>query len=65
MIISKGIIHKISKVAELENPPQAERYNFLDEQPTLMDLVLPGTGDKFSDDFACALKVLSGERDFA
>ena len=63
--MSKGIIHKISRVAELENPPLAERHNFSDEQPTLADLVLPGTGYKFSDGFACVLRVLSGERDFA
>jgi hypothetical protein len=29
------------------------------EQPTLADLVLPGTGHTFSDEFACLLKVLS------
>jgi len=30
------------------------------EQPTLADLVLPGTGHAFSDEFACLLNVLSG-----
>jgi hypothetical protein len=64
--MGKGIIHNISKVAELENPaPQVERHNFSDEQPTVADLVLPGTGYKFSDEFACVLGVLGGERDFA
>ena len=63
--MSKGIVHKISKVAELENPPLAERHNVSDEQPTVADLVLPGTGYKFSDEFAGVLRVLSGERDFA
>ena len=63
--MTKGIIHKITKVAEVESPPLAERHNFSDEQPTLADLVLPGTGYKFSDEFACVLRVLSGERDFA
>lgn len=29
------------------------------EQPTLADLVLPGTGHTFSDEFACLLRVLS------
>ena len=28
------------------------------ELPTLADLVLPGTGQKFSDEFACMLRVL-------
>ena len=61
--MSKGIIHNISKVAELENPARAERQNV--SEPTLADLVLPGTGYKFSDEFACLLRVLGGERDFA
>jgi hypothetical protein len=63
--MSKGIIHKISKGGELENPALAERRNFSDEQPTVADLILPGTGYKFSDEFACVLRVLGGERDFA
>jgi hypothetical protein len=29
------------------------------EQPTLADLVLPGTGHTFSDEFACLLRILS------
>ena len=65
MIMSKGSIYKISRVAELENPRVAERHNFSDEQPTVADLVLPGTGYKFSDEFGHVLRVLSGERDFA
>ena len=28
------------------------------EQPTLADLVLPGSGHSFSDEFACLLRVL-------
>jgi hypothetical protein len=32
------------------------------ELPTLADLVLPGTGHKFSDEFACLLKMLGEER---
>ena len=63
--MNKGIIHNISKVAELENPTQLEGKIFSDEQPTVADLVLPGTGYKFSDEFACMLGVLAGERDFA
>jgi hypothetical protein len=63
--MSKGIIHNIGTVAQLENPARAERQNVLDEQPTAADLVLPGTGYKFSDEFGCLLRVLGGERDFA
>jgi len=63
--MSKGIIHEVSKLAELENPARViERQNVLDEQPTVADLVLPGTGYKFSDESACLLRVLS-RRDFA
>jgi hypothetical protein len=51
--MSKGIMHNISKVAKLEDPARAERQNISDEQPTVADLVLPGTGYKFSDEFAC------------
>jgi hypothetical protein len=64
-LMSEGIMLNISKVAELENPARVERHNFSDERPTLADLVLPGTGYKFSDEFACVLRVLGGEIDFA
>ena len=63
-VMSKGIIHNIGKVAELENPARVERHSFSDEQPTVADLVLPGTGCNFSDEFACVLGALGGERDF-
>ena len=59
--MSKGIIHNISKVAKLENPVRVERHNLSDEQPTVADLLLPGTGYKFSDEFACLLIKLGGE----
>jgi hypothetical protein len=61
--MNKGIIHNIGKIAELENPARVEEHNFSGEQPTVADLVLPGTGYKFSDEFACLLRVLGGERD--
>ena len=63
--MSKGIIHNISKVAELKNPVPAENHNLSYEQPTVADLVLPGTGYKFSDEFTCVLGTLGGERDSA
>jgi len=63
--MSQGIIHNISKAAELKDPVRVERHNFSDEQPTVADLVLPGTGHKFSDEFAWLLGVLAGEGDFA
>jgi hypothetical protein len=61
--MSKGIIYNTSKVAELEDPVGVEKHTFSDEQPTVADLVLPGTGYKFSDEFACMLRVLGEERD--
>ena len=63
--MSKGIIHNIRQAAEPENTARAERQNVSDEQPSLTDLVLPGTGYKFSDEFASLLRVLSGERERA
>ena len=57
--MSKRIIH------HLENPAQAEEQHFSDERVTVTDLVFPGTGYKFSDEFACVLRVLAAERDFA
>ena len=59
--MSKGIIHNLSKVAEFETPARAQRQNASDEQPTVADLVLPGTGYKFSDEFGCLLRVLGEE----
>lgn len=63
--MSKGIIHNIGKVVELDNPAQADEQNVSDEQPTVADSVLPGSGYKFSDEFACMLGVLGPERDLA
>ena len=63
--MSKGIIHKIDGVAELEISMRAHDQNVSGEQPTVADLVLPGTGHKFSDEFACLLRALGGEREFA
>ena len=62
--MSKGIIHKIRQAAEPDTA-RAERHNVSDEQPSLADLVLPGTGYKFSDEFASFLRVLGGERECA
>jgi hypothetical protein len=59
--MSKGIIHTIRKAAEVETAEPFQRLNLSDEQPTVADLVLPGTGYKFSDEFACFLRVLGGE----
>jgi hypothetical protein len=62
-VMSKGIIHNVIQVGELENPARVESHSLSDEQPTVADLVLPGTGYRFSDEFACVLRVLGAERD--
>lgn len=63
--MSTGIIHRISKVAELGTPKWRRIQNASDELPTVADLVLPGTGHSFSDEFACLLRVLGGETESA
>ena len=56
--MSKAIIDSIGKVGNAES---FRRSGISDEQPTVADLILPGTGYSFSDEFACLLKVLGGE----
>ena len=62
--MSRGIIqaalrnNKLFFRLEIRELSQPQR-EALSEQPTLADLVLPGTGQKFSDEFACRLSVLS------
>jgi hypothetical protein len=63
--MSQGIIHNMTRVAGAGNPERRELELASGEQPTLADLVVPGTGYTFSDEFARLLTVLSGERDFA
>ena len=63
--MSKGIIQSINEVAKLEKWKPFQRLNISDEQPSLADLALPGTGYTFSDEFACLLRVLGGERESA
>ena len=59
--MSKGILQAVSKVAEIDNPEPFERLDISAEQPTVADLVLPGTGYKFSDEVAAMLNLLGGE----
>ena len=56
--MSKAIIDSIGRIGNAES---FQRSSISDEQPTVADLVLPGTGYSFSDEFACLLKVLGGE----
>lgn len=60
-MISKGIIDGIGRVGGAGDAESSQRSRISDEQPTIADLVLPGTGYSVSDEFACLLKVLGGE----
>lgn len=59
--MDKGIIQSIGKAADVGGTEPFQRLKISDEQPTVADLVLPGTGYKFSDEFAYFLRVLGGE----
>lgn len=63
--MSKGIIHNMTRVTGVGDPEWREIQLVSEEQPTLADLVLPGSGHTFSDEFAGLLTRLGGERDFA
>lgn len=54
--MSTGIFQ--NKLADLEL--SVVQNELSSEQPTVADLVLPGTGYKFSDEFARLLNVLGG-----
>jgi len=62
--MSRGIIHAALENNEMFSPLDARELSrpereMSSEQPTLADLVLPGTGHTFSGEFACLLRVLS------
>ena len=62
--MSVGILHKIGSLAQLETPGWVPNPNLSDEQPTILDLVLPGSSNRFSEEFACLLRLLSGDEHF-
>jgi len=58
-----GIIQSAkSKNLGLEMQEYSQAAGETSELPTLADLLLPGTGFKFSDEFACLLRLLGEER---
>ena len=58
-----GIIRSAkSKYLGLDMREHSPNVNETSELPTLADLVLPGTGHNFSDEFACLLRLLGEER---
>lgn len=61
--MSTGIFHSLEKLAELEiRVSSAVQGESASEQPTVGDLVLPGSGYSFSDEFASLLNVLGGAK---
>lgn len=58
-----GIIRKANtKYLGLRMQEYSQAAEENSELPTLADLVLPGTGHGFSDEFACLLRLLGEER---
>jgi len=58
-----GIIHGVkSKYSGVDMRERSQAVDETSEFPTLADLLLPGTGYKFSDEFACLLRLLGEER---
>jgi hypothetical protein len=62
--MSRGIIQAALENNEMFSRLDARELSLAQrevssEQPTLADLVLPGTGHTFSDEFACLLRILS------
>jgi hypothetical protein len=51
-----------SKYSGLDIRERSHGVEETSELPTLADLLLPGTGYKFSDEFACLLRLLGEER---
>jgi len=58
-----GIIQNAnSKYLGLEIRERSQGSEEASELPTLADLLLPGTGYKFSDEFECLIRLLGEER---
>jgi hypothetical protein len=61
--MSPGIFQHLHKIADLETrESSAVQSEPSSEQPTVADLVVPGTGYNFYDEFACFLNVLDGAK---
>jgi len=59
----RGIIRSAnSNCLGLEARQHSQAVEETSELPTLADLLLPGTGHKFSDEFACLLRMLGEGR---
>ena len=59
--MSRGIIHTASATSGVFSHMEMRELSYRhmsSEQPTLADLILPGTGHPFSEEFTCLLSVL-------
>jgi hypothetical protein len=59
--MSRGILHTAPETGSLFSKVEIRELShrdMLSDQPTLADLVLPGTGRSFSEEFTCMLRVL-------
>jgi hypothetical protein len=59
--MSRGILHitpEVGSVFSNVDIGELSHRDILSEQPTLSDLILPGTGRSFSEEFKCLLRLL-------
>ena len=59
--MSQGILHTAPEMGGVFSNVEIRELSHCDmlsDQPTLADLILPGTGRSFSEDFTCILRVL-------
>jgi len=59
--MNRGILHTAPEIGSLFSNleiGELSHRDMLSEQPTLADLILPGTGRSFSEEFTCLLSLL-------
>lgn len=59
--MSRGILQTAPEVSDVFSNMEIRELShrdMLSEQPTLADLILPGTGRSFSEEFTCLLSLL-------
>lgn len=62
--MSRGILHSAPETGSLLSNVgirELSHRELLSEQPTVADLILPGTGHSFAEEFACLLSVLCAD----
>ena len=59
--MNRGILHTAPETGSLFSKMEIRELSHCDmlsDQPTLADLILPGTGRSFSEEFTCMLRAL-------